>query len=53
MTALLRHLAGNQLGGFILVLARVTPLFIVAPLFSSALIPPRSGACWRSASRSG
>jgi len=41
MSALLRNLAGNQLGGFILVLARVTPLFIVAPLFSSALIPPR------------
>lgn len=41
MNALLRNLAGNQLGGFILVLARVTPLFIVAPLFSSALIPPR------------
>jgi flagellar biosynthetic protein FliR len=38
---LLSQLAGNQLGGFILVLARVTPLFIVAPLFSSALIPPR------------
>jgi len=41
VSALLSHLAGNQLGGFILVLARVTPLFIVAPLFSSALIPPR------------
>jgi len=38
---LLTQLAGNQLAGFILVLARVTPLFIVAPLFSSALIPPR------------
>jgi len=38
---LLSQLAGNQLAGFILVLARVTPLFIVAPLFSSALIPPR------------
>jgi flagellar biosynthesis protein FliR len=38
---LLGQLAGNQLAGFILVLARVTPLFIVAPLFSSALIPTR------------
>ena len=41
MNRLLSELAGNQLGGFILVLARVTPLFLVAPLFSSALIPPR------------
>ena len=41
MNALLAELAGNQLVGFILVLARVTPLFIVAPLFSSALIPTR------------
>jgi flagellar biosynthetic protein FliR len=38
---LLAKLAGNELSGFILVLARVTPLFIVAPLFSSAMIPPR------------
>jgi flagellar biosynthetic protein FliR len=38
---LLRELAGNELGGFILVLARVTPLFLVAPLFSSNLIPGR------------
>jgi flagellar biosynthesis protein FliR len=38
---ILRQLAGNQLAGFILVLARVTPLFILAPLFSSALVPPR------------
>jgi flagellar biosynthetic protein FliR len=38
---LLRKLAGNELAGFILVLARVTPLFLIAPLFSSAMIPPR------------
>jgi flagellar biosynthetic protein FliR len=38
---LLSELAGNQLGGFILVLARVTPLFLLAPLFSSSLIPGR------------
>jgi len=38
---LLQQLAGNQLAGFILVLARVTPLFIMAPLFSSGMIPPR------------
>jgi flagellar biosynthesis protein FliR len=41
MSQLLSKLAGNELGGFILVLARITPLFIVAPLFSSAMIPPR------------
>jgi flagellar biosynthesis protein FliR len=38
---LLRKLVAGELLGFILVLARVTPLFFLAPLFSSALIPPR------------
>jgi flagellar biosynthesis protein FliR len=38
---LLGKLAGNELAGFILVLARVTPLFFIAPLFSSAMIPAR------------
>jgi flagellar biosynthetic protein FliR len=38
---LLDELAGNELAGFILVLARVTPLFFLAPLFSSKMIPPR------------
>lgn len=41
MNELLRKLAGNELAGFILVLARVTPLFFIAPLFSSQLIPAR------------
>jgi flagellar biosynthesis protein FliR len=41
MNAVLQELAGNQLAGFILVLARVTPLFFIAPLFSSTMIPPR------------
>ncbi|HXD55621.1 MAG TPA: flagellar biosynthetic protein FliR [Solirubrobacteraceae bacterium] len=41
MNAVLKQLAGNQLGGFILVLARVTPLFVLAPLFSSSLVPAR------------
>jgi len=36
---LLSRLEGNELAGFILVLARVTPLFVIAPLFSSQLIP--------------
>ena len=40
MSTLLSQLAGNQLGGFILVLARVTPLFLLAPIFSSTVIPP-------------
>jgi flagellar biosynthetic protein FliR len=38
---LLAGLEGNELVGFILVLARVTPLFLIAPLFSSEVIPPR------------
>jgi flagellar biosynthetic protein FliR len=41
MSQLLAQLAGNQLVGFILVLARVTPLFFLAPMFSSAMIPAR------------
>jgi flagellar biosynthesis protein FliR len=40
VTKLLGELAGNNLAGFILVLARVTPLFVIAPLFSSQIIPP-------------
>jgi flagellar biosynthetic protein FliR len=40
VTQLLSELAGNELAGFILVLARVTPLFFIAPLFSSQIIPP-------------
>lgn len=39
MNQLLSQLAGNELAGFILVLARVTPLFFIAPVFSSNLIP--------------
>lgn len=42
MTQLLSQLAGNELTGFILVLARVTPLFLLAPPFSSPLIPTRA-----------
>jgi flagellar biosynthetic protein FliR len=41
VTRLLGGLAAGELVGFILVLARVTPLFILAPLFSSSLIPVR------------
>jgi flagellar biosynthetic protein FliR len=38
---LLGRLAGDELAGFILVLARLTPLFLIAPPFSSPMIPPR------------
>jgi flagellar biosynthesis protein FliR len=41
MTQILSQLAGNELAGFILVLARVTPLFLLAPPFSSPMVPPR------------
>jgi flagellar biosynthetic protein FliR len=41
MAELLSKLAGGQLTGFILVLARVAPLFMVAPPFSSKLVPIR------------
>ncbi len=37
----LSGLAGNELAGFVLVLARLTPLFLIAPPFSSPMIPPR------------
>jgi flagellar biosynthetic protein FliR len=38
---LLKQFGEQQLVGFILVLARVTPLFVLAPLFSSKLVPAR------------
>lgn len=41
MARLLSKLVGGELSGFVLVLARVAPLFLVAPLFSSKVIPPR------------
>jgi flagellar biosynthetic protein FliR len=41
MTQVLSLLAGNELAGFILVLARVGPLFLLAPPFSSPMVPPR------------
>jgi flagellar biosynthetic protein FliR len=41
MTKILSELAGNGLAGFILVLARVSPLFILAPPFASPMVPPR------------
>jgi flagellar biosynthetic protein FliR len=41
LEALLRHVGENQIAGFILVLGRIGPLFVLAPLFSSKLIPAR------------
>jgi flagellar biosynthesis protein FliR len=38
---LLAQIGGAQSAGFILVLARLTPLFVLAPLFSSRQLPPR------------
>jgi flagellar biosynthetic protein FliR len=38
---LLRQFSEQQVAGFMLVIARIAPLFIVAPLFSSKMIPAR------------
>ena len=37
----LQALGPSQLVGFVLVLARLAPLFVLAPLFSSRLVPAR------------
>jgi flagellar biosynthesis protein FliR len=41
MNVLLHQLGPDKTAGFFLVLARVTPLFLVAPLFSSRQVPAR------------
>jgi flagellar biosynthetic protein FliR len=41
LNALSHQLGGNHITGFFLVLARVSPLFILAPLFSSKMVPAR------------
>jgi flagellar biosynthetic protein FliR len=41
VNSLISHLGENQLAGFMLVLARVAPLFLLAPLFSSRMFPAR------------
>ena len=41
MNQLLAQFGGPQSAGFVLVLARVTPLFLVAPLFSARQVPAR------------
>jgi flagellar biosynthesis protein FliR len=43
---ILRQFGENQVAGFLLVLGRIGPLFVLAPLFSSNLIPGRAkGLC--------
>src|SRR4051794_12893090 len=39
--ALLAHFSEQEVGAFFLVLARVSPLFLLAPLFSSKMLPMR------------
>jgi flagellar biosynthetic protein FliR len=39
---LLQMVGANQTAGFILVLARISPLFVLAPVFSSRMIPARA-----------
>ena len=41
MTPFVQQFGEQQVAGFFLVLARVSPLFVLAPLFSSQLMPPR------------
>jgi flagellar biosynthesis protein FliR len=46
VNAILREFGENQVAGFLLVLGRVGPLFALAPLFSSNMIPGRAkGLC--------
>ncbi|GAC1323712.1 MAG: flagellar biosynthetic protein FliR [Thermoleophilaceae bacterium] len=42
LNALLHGFGEQQLAGFILVLGRISPLFVLAPLFSSRLMPVRA-----------
>jgi flagellar biosynthetic protein FliR len=41
VNALLRQFSEEQVAGFMLVIARIAPLFIVAPMFSSKMVPAR------------
>ena len=42
MNELIQMVGANQTAGFILVLARISPLFVLAPIFSSKMIPARA-----------
>jgi flagellar biosynthetic protein FliR len=41
LNQLIALLGGSKITGFFLVLARVSPLFVLAPLFSSKMLPPK------------
>lgn len=41
LTTLIQHLSGGHVLAFFIVLARITPLFIIAPVFSSKMVLPR------------
>jgi flagellar biosynthetic protein FliR len=41
LNTLLQQIGGAKVTGFFLVLGRVSPLFVLAPLFSSKMMPPR------------
>ena len=42
MEAILQQFGEQNVAGFILVLARISPLFLLAPLFSSKMVPARA-----------
>ena len=41
MNDLLAQVSESQVAGFLLVLGRISPLFLLAPLFSSKMLPLR------------
>ena len=41
LSTLLHQIGSDKVTGFFLVLARVSPLFVLAPLFSSKMVPAR------------
>ena len=46
MNELIQTVGANQAAGFILVLARLSPLFVLAPIFSARMLPARvRGVC--------
>jgi len=42
VNSLIETVGANQTAGFILVLARISPLFVLAPIFSSRMMPARA-----------
>jgi flagellar biosynthetic protein FliR len=42
VNSLLQQFGASQTAGFVLVLARVSPLFVLAPIFSSRMMPARA-----------